>query len=173
MRNWPRRPLKSLQFQDPVVLGRQTWSSMKGFYKQWETETLSSLLSLSWGALTMICTAAGRWVPYCLTVPFQPLKAFWSVLAATLWNCNQSHLHLFPTVAPASCCRGWLYAKNITLYIGNTFKIRHPPTPKKLHHPLLNFLILGMWNKNSQASKTPWLYSQQHAFYLFIWLHWS
>ena len=31
MRNWTRRPLKSLQFQQPVVLGRQAWSSMKSF----------------------------------------------------------------------------------------------------------------------------------------------
>ena len=83
----------------------------------------------------MICTTAGGQVPYCLIIPFQPLKAFWSVLAATLWNCDQSHLHLFPTVATASCCSGWLYAKNIPLYLGNPFKI---------HHPLLDFLILGM-----------------------------
>ena len=72
---------------------------------------------------------------------------------------NRSHRHLFPTIATASCCSGWLQAKNITLYIGNPFKT---------HQPLLDFLILGMQNKNSQASKTPWLYSQQHSLYLFV-----
>ena len=33
VRNWTRRPLESLHFQDTVVLGRREWSpSMKGFY---------------------------------------------------------------------------------------------------------------------------------------------